>query len=175
MNKKLFFASITIILLSACSVVGQKGPSVSTAAFTNLTGCWQGTLNYSGTIIRKPYSTPATLVVRQIGKSNQFVFLHTYTTDPKDALQDTITISKDGRMLNKGPIKSKRSTTDGDLEIITESQGFDHDNNIASVIRQTYSFGKERYVYKKQVQLQGQTDWLDRQEFNYLRTRCNPK
>jgi hypothetical protein len=174
MNKKIF-STVILVIFTCYSVFAQKDPIISTAALKNLIGCWQGTLNYSGTIIRKPYTTTAELVVKQIGASSSFEFLHIYTKDPGEKVADTITISKDGRKLNNGTITSERYTSEGNLEIITEFAGFDHDNNKAAIIRQTYTIGEQFYTYKKQVQLEGQTDWLERQEFLYARKACSNK
>ncbi|CAA9540944.1 MAG: hypothetical protein AVDCRST_MAG96-4296 [uncultured Segetibacter sp.] len=171
---KVFFASIFAIL-TIYSVVAQKVAVISAVDLKNLNGCWQGTLNYSGTIIRKPYTTTAELVVKQIGNSNNFEFSHIYTKDPGENVVDTVRLSRDGRKLNDGTIKSKRNTSGGNVEIITEVLGFDHDNNKAAIIRQTYSIGKRFYIYKKQVQLAGQIDWLDRQEFKYISKPCLSK
>lgn len=171
MNNKLFSTAVVVILTS-CSVVAQKDPGSSTGNFKNLIGCWQGTLNYSGTMIRKPYSTNAELVIKQIGSSDAFEFLHIYTANRNENVADTITVSKDGKKLNDGIIKSKRSTSEGNVEIMTEVAGFDPDNNTTAVIRQTYTIGKDVYTYKKQVQPVGQHDWLDRQEFKYARKIC---
>lgn len=171
MNKKIFAISI-FVLLDLTNVVAQKSATVSLKEFKCLIGCWQGTLNYSGTIIRKPYTTTAELVVKQILASNKFEFINIYTKDPKENVADTITVSGDGRKLNEGNVKSKQYTKDGNIEIITEALGFDHDNNKAALVRQTYTIGKKLYNYKKQVQVEGQEDWLDRQEFTYSRKPC---
>ncbi len=174
MNKKKFFTPLLVILF-CLSAAAQKNATVSAKAFQNLIGCWQGTLNYSGTIIRKPFTTPAELIVKQIGTSNQFVFLHIYAKDSNQKVADTLIISNDGKKINNATITSKQCTPEGNVEIITEFSGFDHDNNKAAVIKQTYTIGKQLYIYKKEVQLEGQTDWLDRQDFEYKRKACGNK
>ena len=171
MIKRILSTSI-IVIVTVYAAVAQKGLTPLPTEFKSLIGCWQGTLNYSGTIIRKPYTTTAGLVVKQIGNCNKLEFLLIYTKDPGENVADTISISTNGRKINQQTIKSKRVTTEGNVEIITEVAGFDHDNNMAALIRQTYTIGKQLYTFKKQVQLQGQTDWLDRQEFTYERTPC---
>ena len=172
MDKKIFLSFI-LALLTCYSVAAQKDTASLPAAFKRLVGCWDGTLNYSGTIIRKPYTTTATLIIKQIGTSCKFEFLHIYTKDPNEKVADTLTISTDGKKLNNEKITSSQRTPEGNLEIITESPGFDHDNDKAAIIRQTYTIGKQHYTYKKEVQLEGQTDWLERQEFTYVRKVCS--
>lgn len=175
MNKMIASTAI-VVMLTCCTVVAQKGPTISPDTFKNLIGCWQGTLNYSGTVIRKPYTTTATLIVKQIDTSSAFELLHVYTQEePDEEVADTITIAKDGSKINNGTITSTQYTTDGNLEIITEFPGFDHDNNKAAIIRQTYTIGKQQFTYKKDVRLEGQTEWLERQEFTYIRKACIDK
>jgi hypothetical protein len=174
MRSKLFYISV-LFLLTFYSATGQKDTTISPATLKQLTGCWHGTLNYSGTIIRKPYTTTAELIVKQIGTSSKFEFLHIYTQNPNENIADTFTISADGKELNNENIISGRCTADGNLEIVTASQGFDHDNNKAAIIRQTYTIGKQHYSYKKEIQLEGQTDWLTRQDFTYVRKACSSK
>lgn len=169
MSYKLFFLSSIVVFLAFHSAIAQQSSSVSIRELSVLVGSWKGTLNYGGTIIRKPYTTTAELVVKQIGSSNKFELLHVYTKDPNDNTRDTISISDNGTALNRATIKSKRTTSDGNMEIITEVPGFDHDNDKAAIVRHTYTIGKQNYKFKKEVQLEGLSDWLERQEFNYAR------
>src|SRR3954468_119439 len=120
MIRKILCTAI-LALLTCYAVVAQKDTTMLPAAFKQLVGCWQGTLNYSGTIIRKPYSTTAALVVKQIGMSCQFEFLHIYGNDPNDKLADTLTIATDSSLLNHAPVTSRQYTPEGNLVIITES------------------------------------------------------
>src|SRR4051794_39002647 len=136
MYRKLVSFSV-LLLLTVCFAKAQKGPAVLAGELKKWVGCWNGILSYSGTIIRKPFSTKAQLLVKQLPNPKSFQFLHIYTTNPNENVADTITISNDGRKLNGGGIKSKRLTKDGQLEIVTEIPGFDHDYNKKAVVRQT--------------------------------------
>jgi len=171
MIRKILYTA-TLALLTCYTVIAQKDTTMLPAAFKQLIGCWQGTLNYSGTIIRKPYTTTATLIVKQIGRSCQFEFLHIYTQNPNDKSADTLTISTDSSKLNNARVTSMHSTPEGNIIIITEAPGFEHDYNKAAIIRQTYTIGKQHYNYKKEIQPEGQTEWLESAEFTYVRTGC---
>ncbi|MEO7768252.1 MAG: hypothetical protein ABIS01_12530 [Ferruginibacter sp.] len=173
MNFQKIFSTLIFLMLTIYSAGAQNRTSISPVVFKNLTGCWQGRLNYSGTVIRKPYSTPAELVIKQTGMPGKFEFLNIYTKDPNENVPDTITISNDGRKINDATIKSNQTTPDGNLKIVAEVLGFDHDNNKAAIIRHTYTIGKNIYTYKKETQPEGQTDWLEKQEFKYVRKPCN--
>ena len=169
---KRVFVSTIAVMLTIYPALSQNSPGISPATFKNLVGCWQGTLNYSGTIVRKPYTTSAALVVKQIGESNKYVLLNIYTNDPNDNSSDTIAVSNDGKKINGATVKSTQQADDGSLMIIMEVAGFDHNNNKTAILRHSYTVGKNSYTYKKDIQLQGQTDWLEREVFKYFRTDC---
>ncbi len=168
--KNAFTASLFLTFLSY-SAVAQKHFTISPEDLKNLIGCWRGNLNYSGTIIRKPYKTTAELVVKQISKF-KFTFLKIYSKQPGDSSLDTITISGDGRKFKDETIKSKRHTSNSNLEIITEELGFDHDYNKSAILRTTYTIGKNIYTYTKEVQLEGQADWKEREQDKFLAKPC---
>jgi hypothetical protein len=172
MNRRVLCLAFFVMMITT-SVGAQKRVTISSATLKNLVGCWQGTMNYSSTIIRKPYTTTAELIIRQLGKSNKFEVVHVYTKDPRENVIDTIIISKDCRKLNNASIKTKRTTRQGSTEIITTVSELDHDNNKPATVKRTYTLGKNLYTYKKQVQLQGQSAWLDREEFTYTRKACD--
>ncbi len=172
MNKSVF-STLVLAVLTFYSAVAQKDSFLPAKAFKQLSGCWQGTLQYSGTMIRKPYTTIATLIVHQIGTAAAYEFLHVYTQEqPAHKVADTIVIATDNSRLNNEKITEKHCMQGGNFVIITQSQGFDEDLNKAATIRQTYTIGKQRYIYKKEIQPDGQSAWFDRQEFIYERKAC---
>jgi hypothetical protein len=173
MHKRLFIG-LLLAITAMYAVAAQKSTVVSPADFKPVMGCWQATLNYSGTVVRKPFTTTAEVTATQIA-AGKYQLLYVYTNDPDEHVADTIVLSKDGKKLRAATIRSKHYTKAGDLQIIAEAIGFDRDNNTAVKIRETYTIGKQRYIYKKQVQPTGQTNWLDRQEFIYTRKACSSK
>jgi hypothetical protein len=172
MNLKKIASVSALALLTAYSTFGQTRTAISPKELKNLIGCWHGVLNYSGTIIRKPYTVNADLVIKQIGKSNKFEFQNIYPKEPTDNKADTFTISKDGRKINGVTIKLKKYTKEGYLKIITEAAGIDEDSNEAVMIRNTYTIGKSVYKYNKDVQRRGEREWMERQGSEYGRNRC---
>ena len=171
MRLKKIFNLAVLAMLIVHGVIAQQSPVVAALDLKNLVGCWQGTLKYSGTIVRKPYSTTATLIVKQAAGSNQFDLLHIYTKEPGDQSRDTLIISPDGKKMNGAHVKSKRTIEEG-VEIITQVAGFDNDHNKAALLKYIYILRDNSYSVKKQVQLEGQSVWQERQEFNYTRKPC---
>jgi hypothetical protein len=168
-------STLLIAVFAVQPVVARKPVTISAKDIKNIVGCWNAKLDYSGTIVRKPYTTHALVAGSQLGNANTFRLVYSYTANAADNTADTISISKDGRKLNGATIQSKRCTKGGAIEITTEAAGFDHDQNQKVLVRQLYTIGKRTYTYKKQVKLQGQTEWLDRQLFTYTRMQCSSK
>lgn len=171
MNFKILFL-LFLVTVTVYSAGAQKRITISTSELKNLTGCWQGTLNYSGTIIRKPYSANADLNIKQIGNTKSFELLHTYSPNISDRTYDTLNISTDNRKFEGAAIVTKNLKKNGTLIIITESKGFDHDNNQQALIRQTYTICKRKYTYTKQMKFNGQMEWIEREAFTYKRKEC---
>jgi hypothetical protein len=171
---KRLFIGLLLAVTTMDAVAAQKRPVVSPGALKPLIGCWQATLHYSGTVVRKPFTTTADVVVTQIA-TGKYQLLYVYTNDPDENVADTIAISKDGKRMRHATITTRRYTKAGDLQIVAEEIDLDRDNNTAVKIRETYTIGKQRYIYIKQVQPTGQADWLDRQEFIYTRQKCSSK
>lgn len=163
-------SGLAALLFWGC--VAQKPATFSEASFASLPGCWQGTLNYSGTIIRKPYTTRAELVVTSI-TNNNYQLVHKYPTG--EIRYDTLFISANEERINGAPVVAKQHMSNQNLELVTEAPGFDPDENKNVVVRQTYTINKENYTYKKQIRLEGQTEWLERQQFSYTRKDCSDK
>jgi hypothetical protein len=151
------------------SSFAQTTSTISLKDFKLFEGNWNGSLTYMDYSSNKPYTMPANINVKQIRKTNQLVFLNTYPDEPKANSADTITISKDGKMLNKETVKSIQKLGDGNTEIITETTGVDGNDNKPALLRHIYIVGKKKFVIRKEVQFVGQTEWLKRHEYNYTK------
>ena len=172
MNYKKIITTAALIICIIHSGWGQKTPFVSVQDLKMVSGCWQGQMNYLSTIYSKPHTVAADLVIRQTGRSNTFTFSTIYPKEPKANTTETIIISKDGRKINDETVKSKRRKNDGITEIVTEVAGIDEFEKKPAIFRYTYTFGKNSYTHRKDIQLTGQTDWIERNEFNYSRKNC---
>jgi hypothetical protein len=109
--------------------------------------------------------------VTRIGKTNKFIFSNIYPKEPNANSSDTITISDDGKYIDKEEVKSRKILADGTIEIITEEPGTDGNDNKPAIIRHTYTFGKKVFIKRKEVQFLGQTEWIKRNEYNYTMKR----
>jgi len=96
-------------------------------------------------------------------------FSNSYPDEPKANSADTITISGNGKMINKERVRSKKKLDNGKLEIITEINGVDGNDNKPAIIRTTYTVGKNTYTNIKEIQFTGQNEWIKRHEYSYTR------
>lgn len=150
----------------------QADAVISAKDLKDLRGCWQGSLTYLDYSSNKPYTMNADLKVSRTGRSHTFILENIYPQEPKANSSDTIIISSDGRKINDEIVHSKLKNADGSLEIITEKEGLDGNDNKPATFRFTYTIGKKSYIHKKEVRFDGQQEWIKRHEYNYSRASC---
>ncbi|MDH3698805.1 MAG: hypothetical protein OEQ81_09080 [Flavobacteriaceae bacterium] len=132
-----------------------------------LLGEWEGSLTYMDYSSNKPYSMPANVSVTPGKNINQLSLYFTYPKEPKANSKDNISITKDGKALNKKALKSNQTMPDGQVLITTDYIG--KDNNKKTNIRNLYSIGKEQFVIGKEVKFGNTDKWLKRNEYSFIR------
>jgi hypothetical protein len=162
---------ITFLIMTSCNA--QINPKISVKDFDKLVGSWQGSLTYLDYSSGNPYTMSADLLVKRIEITNHFSFSNVYPKETSANAVDTITISKDGRYIDKEFVKSRRNLPEGDIEIITEEAGKDGNDHKPATIKHTYTFGKTTYKNRKDVKFAGETEWINRHEYSYTRKRNN--
>lgn len=163
------FLTIIVSLLFISNSYAQNKSKISVKDFQMLSGSWQGALTYLDYSSGKPYTMPADLDIKRIGKSNKFIFSNIYPNEKNANGIDTISISDDGKYIDKELVKSRNKLLNGDIEIVTEEQGKDGNDNRQATIRHSYTFGKENLSNRKDVQFLGETQWIKRHEYTYKR------
>jgi hypothetical protein len=172
MQLQMIFFTPVLSLFIVQGAIAQGAARVLPQDIKQLTGCWQGTLNYSGTLVRKPYSATATLLVAETSGKDQLKLVHIYTKDSSDQTVDTLTIAAGGKMINGARVISKRTLNNGVVKIITEAAGFDRELNKNARIKHEYELGENAWSVKKLIRLEAQTGWQERTEFKYARKNC---
>jgi pSer/pThr/pTyr-binding forkhead associated (FHA) protein len=112
---------------------------------------------------------PADIVVRDFGNSNSIIVSFLYPKEPKANGNDTLRISANGRTLNGEPVKSKQWIHKDSLEIITEIDGRDGNDNKPAIIRHTYLLSAKTFLQRKEVMFAGDTKWILRNEYKFMR------
>ena len=169
MKKFKIFITATLLFLSCSAIFAQTATKVTKKDFQLFIGNWNGTLTYLDYSSNKPYTMPADIEIRHLKKSNVFIFSNLYPDEPKANLSDSLTISENGKMINKATVKSKRKLTNGNIKIVTELMSIDGNDNKPATIRVTYTVGKNIYTNIKDVQFVGQNKWIKRHEYSYTR------
>jgi hypothetical protein len=114
----------------------------------------------------------ADIEIKRIGKTNKFVFSNIYPNETSANSIDTISISIDGKYIDKELIKSRHKLPNGDIEIVTEEFGKDGNDNRPATFRHTYTLGSTTYKIRKDIQFTGRTDWINRHEYAYKKKPC---
>lgn len=173
MNFRKPFTAFIVFALTGLSTIAQDAPSVTKKDFKKVVGCWKASMNYPGTMIRKPHSASGSVRIRQIGKAPKFVLNYTFSDKPGDATTDTIIISKAGKQINDAAITSKQYMRNGRLQIVAEREGLDNESNQRATFRYTYVLGKRSYSVKKEIKKGKEDEWMLREDCKYTRKVCS--
>lgn len=166
--KKFSFAFAFTVLMATISNA-QTYFKTLLQDFENMSGSWKGSLTYLDYSSGKPYTMPADLEIKRIGKTNQFALSNIYPTETNANSIDTVTISTDGKYINKELVKSRRRRPSGEIEIITEEAGKDGNDHKPATFRLTYTISKTILKKRKDVQFVGKMEWINRHEYVYTK------
>jgi hypothetical protein len=158
-----------VYCLSFSYAVSSSDSTVIPKDFKNMVGCWNGTLTYLDYSTNKPFSMPANMIVKDFKRSKNITYSLIYPKEPRANSYDTLFISKDGRFVNKEAISTRNRLHKDSIEIVTEMSGIDGNDNKTAIIRHTYLLGKNTYTVRKEVRFQGQTQWILRNEYKFIR------
>ncbi len=143
--------------------------SVSVKDFKPALGKWKGTITYLDYTSGKPFSMPANVTITKNKKAaNQLVFAYEYPAEPKANGNDTLIISADGTMIDGEKVVSNE-TKEGSVQIITEINGIDGNDNRKALIRHIYMISKTSFVKRKEVKFDGEDKFIMRNEFKMAR------
>ena len=166
-NMKITFSKTLIVfaLLFSLDTYGQN--TITPDDLNVLKGEWTGNLTYIDYSSNKPFTMPANLIVKQGKNKNQLLLFISYPNEPNANSKDKIMISKNGSLLNKIEVISRKRMSNDQIQIITEYSGKDNDKN--ALIKNVYILGKNQFVIRKEVKFENSKDWLVRNEYEYIR------
>ena len=144
-------------------------PAITATDILLLTGKWKGSLTYLDYTSKKSFTMPAAVTIGHLPKTNALVFSNNYPNEPKANDIDTVTVSKNGRMVDQEKVRKRTVLPNGNIEIVTEYTGTDGNDNQPSLIRHTYTLGKRVFKKSKEVQFKGQSIWIQRHEYSYTK------
>jgi len=147
--------------------VNMSDRAITPEDLKTILGNWTGSLTYINYGSGEPYTMPADLIVEQGKSENQLVLSNIYPNEPKANGKGKISISKDGKKLNKEDLKSKQILPDGNIKITTEYLG--KDNRKKALIRNIYIMGEEQLIIRKEVKFMDSGNWMIRNEYKFTR------
>lgn len=156
---------VVMMLVSCYSLSAQQ--QISIKDFQPLIGSWQGHLTYLDYTTNTPYTMSANIDIEQLGRSNRFLFSHSFPNEPKANWTDTISISADGTMLNNEKIMSREILPDGSLLLTTEVPGIDGNEKKEALLKYSYTISNSGYTKRKDVLFTGTTSWVNRHQYTY--------
>ncbi|MCB9219831.1 MAG: hypothetical protein H6610_10285 [Ignavibacteriales bacterium] len=168
MNKHQITLSTIFFLLNINLILSQS-ITISPEIFKNAIGNWHGSLTYLDYSSNQPYTMPANVKVEQISGTNNFIFTNIFPKEMGANSTDTLTISENGKMINKKNIRSIQKHENVNTEIITEYLDVDGNDDKPAIIRHTYVVGDNILIMRKDVQFVKETEWIKRNEFSYTR------
>lgn len=145
----------------------QPSKKINTADVNQALGAWTGKLTYIDYGTGKPFSMPANVTVAASGDA--VIFMMTYPKEPKANGNDTLLITANGSSFDDAPVVSKKTLADGTLEIVTEKNGTDGNDQRRALLRHTYLFGKTQLSNRKEVRFDGEDKWMLRNEYLFTR------
>ena len=161
-------AMIKSLLLLITGVI-PLSTTVTVKDFKPALGKWTGTITYLDYTTVKPFTMPANVIIGKNKKDGQQLILaFEYPREPKANGIDTLVISADGKMIDDAKLVTKKAQN-GSLQIITEKDGVDGNENKSATIRYIYTVSKKSFIKRKEVKFEGEEKFIVRNEFKMSR------
>ena len=167
MTKIRFQLLICLLVFSTSQLIAQI--KITSKELRPFIGNWKGSLTYIDYSSGKSYTMPANIEMKKSLNANELLISNIYPNEPKANSIDTLFISEKENSLDGAAVKSIARLSDGSTQIITESKGTDGNDKKPALIRHTYTISKTNYSNRKEVQFFGETKWMKRHEYSYLK------
>lgn len=162
-------ASALCLLLIACQPkveYAEEGPKVNAQDFFAIEGEWVGTLTYTDYSNGIPTVISANASVSP-SSDNRIDYTITYPDEPWEDSESTMTVSKDGRLLDGQVVSERTSAEDGTLIVTTRYRG--EDDNRPADIHQTYGLSETSFYIRKDVRFDDSDTYLLRNIYEFTR------
>lgn len=129
-------------------------------------GDWVGTLTYTDYSSGMPTVIAANASVTLISDT-RIEYTISYPDEPWEDSASTMTLSRDGRLLDGQVVSERITAEDGTLTVTTRYRG--EDDNRPANIRQTYGLGRMNFYIRKDVQFADSDTYLLRNTYAFTR------
>ena len=163
--------SLIIALVFAVTISAQ------TASVTKITSDdlkalegkqWVGGLTYLDYGTGKKTTIKSNLTIsRSATDELNWLFDYQYPEEPKANSKSQLSLSTDGLIFNGETVIENTKLADGARRIVTTKPG--NDNNRKALYRFTYDIGKDKFTIRKDVLIDGTTEWFERNTYRWTR------
>lgn len=167
--RSILFVMAVLCFGTVKAQLSESRLAVRTSDFGNAFGEWKGSLTYLDYSSGKPFTMPANATLAQSANPNEIVLALVYPKEPKANGNDTLRIEKKGMEIDGAAVVSKTVNAEGILEIITERNGIDGNDNKKAVIRHIYRINKNVFSSRKEIKFDGEEKWILRNEYSFSR------
>lgn len=149
--------------------VSAQAPIVTAKDLSVLEGPkWSGALSYLDYATNKRSNIRSELQIsRKAPGVDVWVFEYIYPDEPKANTKGELAIADGGRTFAGGSVIKKKRERNGVLRITTTKAGKDDDRK--ALFRYTYLISSDSFSIKKEIQLDGKTEWFERNEYSWNR------
>lgn len=144
--------------------------SVYVKDFKPVSGAWTGIITYKDHTSGKPFSMPASLAVEK-DSTNEYrlILRYSYPQEPVANGNNTLVLSPDGKQINGELVVSKERDAKGILKVVTEKTGMDGNDDRKAILKHIYFIGKKTFIIRKEVTLEGEDEFMMRNEYTMSR------
>ncbi|MEO8041215.1 MAG: hypothetical protein ABI646_01280 [Acidobacteriota bacterium] len=159
----------TLIVLTACWAAFAQSSRIAAKDVKRMEGPkWTGTLIYLDYSSNKKTSIKSNLTVTR--KRNQpltWIFAYEYPDEPKANRSSDAMLEGDGQKFFGETFVAKEYLPNKTLRLVTTQPGTDNDKK--ALFRYTYLVSSKTFSIKKEVQIEGSSDWFQRNEYSWMR------
>ena len=167
---KHFTLAILFTIIASVAISAQNSTVVTAEDLKGLEGRkWNGTLTYLDYRSNKKTSIKSALSIQKsTDKPDTWTFNYEYPDEPKANGSSTVTLADGGKVFNDQAVIEKVPGKSGEpLRIVTTKMGTDNDKK--ATFRYTYLIAPASLTLKKEVQLEGSTEWFERNTYAWTR------
>lgn len=163
------FALLAFVLLASLASASAQTAKLSADDLKVLEGPkWVGNLTYLDYGSNKKVSIKSNVTItRNPAHFAAWDFAYEYPDEPKANSKSQVTLEAGGTIFDGKTVIERKKTADGTLTIVAIKDGTD--NNKKALFRYTYTVGKSSFTVKKDVQLEGSTEYFERNTYSWTR------
>jgi hypothetical protein len=128
---------------------------------------WIGSLTYLDYGSGKKTTIKSNVTISRSTQDNIWLFDYQYPEEPKANSKAELVLSTDGTVFDGQTVIENSKLADGLRRIVTTKPG--SDNNRKALYRFTYDIGKDKFTVRKDVRIDGATEYFERNTYSWAR------